>query len=63
MCIRDSWYTPPLSSGLLPGVCRARLLRTGRIAERTLTRADLRGAGAVALFNALRGWIPALYVP
>ncbi len=53
------WYTPPLASGLLPGVWRARLLRTGRIAERLLARDDLRTAEAVALFNSLRGWIPA----
>mgnify|MGYP003595737208 CR=1 FL=1 len=55
--------TPPLAAGLLPGVFRAHLLRAGRIAERTLHRADLRSAEACALFNSLRGWIPARVCP
>ncbi len=59
--IDGRWYTPPLAAGLLPGVFRAHLLRTGRIAERTLHRADLRSAEEIALFNSLRGWIPAEY--
>jgi para-aminobenzoate synthetase/4-amino-4-deoxychorismate lyase len=58
--IGGRWYTPPLSAGLLPGVFRAHLLRTGRIAERTLHRADLHSAEAIALLNSLRGWIPAI---
>jgi para-aminobenzoate synthetase/4-amino-4-deoxychorismate lyase len=57
--IKGRWFTPPLASGLLPGVYRDRLLRTGRIAERVLTRDDLRTAEGIALFNSLRGWIPA----
>jgi para-aminobenzoate synthetase/4-amino-4-deoxychorismate lyase len=56
---KGRWFTPPLASGLLPGVFRDRLLRTGRIAERILTREDLRTAEGIALFNSLRGWIPA----
>ncbi len=56
------WYTPPLACGLLPGVYRAHLLRTGRIRERTLTTCDLRFAEGLALFNSLRGWMAAEYV-
>jgi para-aminobenzoate synthetase/4-amino-4-deoxychorismate lyase len=56
---KGRWFTPPLASGLLPGVFRDRLLRTGRIAERILTRDDLRTAEGIVLFNSLRGWIPA----
>ena len=57
--IGGRWYTPPLSAGLLPGVFRAHLLRANRVAERTLHVGDLRSAEALALFNSLRGWIPA----
>jgi len=53
------WVTPPLDSGLLPGVFRAHLLRSGRLVEATLYPRDLRRAHRVRLMNALRGWIPA----
>lgn len=48
--------TPPLSSGLLPGVMRARLLAEGTIIEQTLTPDDLSRAGEIWLINAVRGW-------
>ena len=52
-----SWYTPPLSAGLLPGVMRAVLLADPgwRASERCLTVDDLRAAQEVVLCNALRG--------
>lgn len=50
--------TPPLASGLLPGVMRRQLLESGRAAEHVLYREDLRGASAIYLSNALRGVIP-----
>jgi len=53
------WLTPPLSSGLLPGVLRAELLAQGRIKEARLTRADLARADGLAFFNSLRGWLMA----
>ena len=53
------WLTPPLASGLLPGIARARLLRKGRVEEAVLTRADLDRADGLAFFNSLRGWLPA----
>jgi para-aminobenzoate synthetase/4-amino-4-deoxychorismate lyase len=55
------WYTPPLSSGLLPGVMRALLLEDPMwdATERTLTRDDLRAAEAICVCNALRGALPA----
>ena len=53
------WLTPPLSSGLLPGIGRARLLREGAIEESVLRRGDLVRAEAVAFFNSLRGWLEA----
>lgn len=48
--------TPPLASGLLPGVLRARLLAEGAIRERTVGRADVDRAVAIHLINAVRGW-------
>jgi para-aminobenzoate synthetase/4-amino-4-deoxychorismate lyase len=58
------WYTPPLSSGLLPGVMRAQLLDDPdwNAVERTLTLQDLRDADAVCVCNALRGVLAAQVV-
>lgn len=58
------WYTPPLSSGLLPGVMRAQLLDDPdwNAVERPLTLQDLRDADAVCVCNALRGVLAAQVV-
>ncbi len=55
------WYTPPLASGVLPGVMRAVLLDDPAWAasERRLSRSDLLAAEEVVLCNALRGAMPA----
>jgi para-aminobenzoate synthetase/4-amino-4-deoxychorismate lyase len=53
------WYTPPLSAGLLPGVMRSVLLEQGVLAERVLYLSDLPRAQGIALFNSVRGWLPA----
>jgi para-aminobenzoate synthetase / 4-amino-4-deoxychorismate lyase len=49
--------TPPLSSGALPGIERARVLADAsrRAVERVVTRADLERARSVYLCNAVRG--------
>ena len=57
--IGGRWWTPPTSSGCLPGVERARLLQLGALHERVLLVADLRDAEQVAVLNSLRGWRPA----
>jgi para-aminobenzoate synthetase/4-amino-4-deoxychorismate lyase len=49
-------YTPPISSGLLPGTFRASLLKAGRIAERALHRSELARCAHFWLINSLRGW-------
>ena len=51
------WYTPPLSSGVLPGVMRSRLLADAAwdAAERVITRAMLDRAEEIVVCNALRG--------
>lgn len=50
--------TPPLSSGVLPGVLRGELLETGQAREAVLRPEDL-GQGRLYLGNALRGLIAA----
>ncbi len=55
------WWTPPLSSGVLPGVMRGVLLDDEAFGaqERVLTRADVLRAEVLMLTNALRGAVPA----
>ncbi|TFW27239.1 aminodeoxychorismate synthase component I [Duganella callida] len=51
------WLTPPLGSGLLPGVMRAVLLDdpAWNASEAVITRDMLRGADDIVVCNALRG--------
>jgi len=49
-------FTPPLASGVLPGVFRRHLLETNATAEeKALTVQDLKAADAVFLCNSVRG--------
>jgi para-aminobenzoate synthetase/4-amino-4-deoxychorismate lyase len=50
------WWTPPLRSGCLPGIERARLVAGGTLRERVLRPADLLRAEDLALVSSLRGW-------
>jgi para-aminobenzoate synthetase/4-amino-4-deoxychorismate lyase len=52
-------YTPPLESGLLPGIFRQTLLAAGRARERVLLPQDLRHAGAIFVANSARGMLRA----
>ncbi|MCM8813381.1 MAG: aminodeoxychorismate synthase component I [Candidatus Omnitrophica bacterium] len=56
---RGTWYyTPPVACGLLPGVFRARFLKTHpRAREKILTIEDLRTADAIYCCNAVRGMV------
>lgn len=51
------WFTPPLSSGALPGVLRAELLHTHYkgLREKKLMIDDLKSATSIHIGNALRG--------
>ncbi|MGQ0673814.1 MAG: aminodeoxychorismate synthase component I [Hyphomicrobium sp.] len=51
--------TPPLGSGLLPGVLRAELLASGRAVEQVVLAADLATVDAVWLGNSVRGLVRA----
>ncbi|MFC5473461.1 aminodeoxychorismate synthase component I [Paraherbaspirillum soli] len=55
------WYTPPLASGLLPGVMRSVVLSDPAwdARERRLSRQDLLAAEQIMVCNALRGTMPA----
>ena len=50
------WVTPPVASGLLPGVARARAIAERGVIEQSLTVDDLRHADELAVTNAVRGW-------
>jgi para-aminobenzoate synthetase/4-amino-4-deoxychorismate lyase len=54
--------TPPVRSGLLPGVLRESLIESGEACEAILTVADIKAAsreGRLRMGNALRGLMPA----
>lgn len=50
-----AWITPPLTSGVLPGVARARLLQHTGVQERVVTLGDLQSIEAISLCNSVRG--------
>lgn len=54
--------TPALSSGLLRGVFRGKLIETGKAMEGVLTIRDLRAANMVFVGNSLRGLIEAMFL-
>jgi para-aminobenzoate synthetase/4-amino-4-deoxychorismate lyase len=56
----NTWLTPPLSSGCIPGIAREELLERGEISEGVVLAKDLATADDIAVFNSLRGWRRAL---
>ena len=58
----NGWLTPPLGSGLLPGILRETLLEGPDLREQVLRLTDLETASAVHMGNSLRGLIPAKLV-
>jgi para-aminobenzoate synthetase/4-amino-4-deoxychorismate lyase len=60
--IGGALWTPPMESGLLPGVFRAHLLERGEIRERVLRPADLAHADGVYLVNSVRRWRRAVLI-
>ncbi len=49
------YYTPPVSSGLLPGILRGLLIKKGRIEEKVMFLDDLLKADGILLCNSVRG--------
>ncbi|MBN3806717.1 bifunctional anthranilate synthase component I family protein/class IV aminotransferase [Paraburkholderia sp. Ac-20336] len=63
--LAGQWWTPPLESGVLPGVMRSVLLEAAaglQAGERVLTQIDVLNAEALLVCNALRGAVPARVV-
>jgi para-aminobenzoate synthetase/4-amino-4-deoxychorismate lyase len=64
--LAGQWWTPPLTSGVLPGVMRGVLLEEAasglKAAEKVLTQADVLNAEELLVCNALRGAVPARIV-
>lgn len=52
------WVTPPLTSGVLPGVYRRYLLQQEKLTERALTLHDLTLTDAIYICNSVRGLRP-----
>ncbi len=55
--IGSTWYTPPVSCGLLPGIWRDTAVSQGRVTERILTLDDLTHATRIVICNSVRGEI------
>lgn len=51
------WLTPPLATGVLPGVQRQALLEAGLVHEAPIHRDAFMQATAWRISNALRGWV------
>jgi para-aminobenzoate synthetase/4-amino-4-deoxychorismate lyase len=49
-------FTPPLACGVLPGTCRAHLLETGQIQERTIPIERLKDCTGIFRVNSVRKW-------
>ncbi|MDP2291649.1 MAG: aminotransferase class IV, partial [Actinomycetota bacterium] len=49
------WFTPPLTSGGLPGIGREALLSYGAVSERTLPLAELCDCESLEVVSSLRG--------
>ncbi|MEN3952389.1 aminodeoxychorismate synthase component I [Iodidimonas sp. SYSU 1G8] len=52
-----NWLTPPLDSGVLPGVFRRHFMARNTVREQVLTRADLESADRICVANAVWGLI------
>jgi para-aminobenzoate synthetase/4-amino-4-deoxychorismate lyase len=61
--IDNTWWTPPVSCGLLPGVFRAAVLEAGMVREGVVMKDALRRATRIWLINSLREWMKATLVP
>src|SRR5262249_9052612 len=56
-------FTPPVESGLLPGVLRNQLLSAGHIKDRTISVKELQSTKDFFLINSVRKWIRASLRP
>lgn len=61
--IRGEWLTPPLSSGVLPGVERKAQIESKQAKEKILFLEDILDAEEVVLTNSLRGCVRVEVIP
>lgn len=54
--INGEYFTPPISSGAMPGAYRASLLSEGRLIERPIRLEELASCNKVYLINSQIGW-------
>ena len=52
--VNGKWLTPPLESGILPGIYRLQLLMRGEVSERVLLLSDLLRAEKIVICNSVR---------
>ena len=52
-----SFYTPPISSGLLPGILRSRLIQLDKVKARIIKADEIELFQRVWLVNSVRGWV------
>ncbi|RPI27737.1 MAG: aminodeoxychorismate synthase component I [Acidobacteria bacterium] len=55
-------FTPPVSSGLLPGTYRSLLLEEGQVAEKVIRPQDLKNCSSLYLINSVRRTRRAAYI-
>ncbi len=54
--LEDKFYTPPQSSGLLPGTYRAQLLKEKTLSEKTILKEQLTDYDKIYTINSRVGW-------
>jgi para-aminobenzoate synthetase/4-amino-4-deoxychorismate lyase len=52
----DTWWTPPIASGVLGGVFRGALVERGVLKERPILVDELAEADEIVFLNSVRGW-------
>jgi para-aminobenzoate synthetase/4-amino-4-deoxychorismate lyase len=57
--INGKWFTPPITSGLLPGIWRSQQIERLNASEKVITRDNLKTAQQILLGNSVRGTIKA----
>ena len=60
---RGKYYTPPVSSGLLPGIFRDYFMKKHKVTEKPLYLRDLRNAEKIYLCNSVRGLVEVKFGP
>lgn len=61
--IDGTWVTPPFECGTVPRAFRNRLIESGKIVERVITRYQLAEAKQVAVIDDVQGWRTVQLVP